>query len=108
MYEPERFAPKLGRGTATGPVRTRGICSSNLPLSPVPVHPGAVALSSAASLAFAAARLVGSGETDLQQTNALVWTMVAMSAAGAIITFAFLVYSLWKFRDPKVKNRRHG
>lgn len=74
----------------------------------MPVRPGAVALSSAVSLALAASPLLGSGETDLQQTNALVWTMVAMSAAGAIITFAFLVYSLWKFRDPKVKNRRYG
>jgi hypothetical protein len=27
---------------------------------------------------------------------------------GAIITFAFLVYALWKYRDPKVKNRRYG
>jgi len=49
-----------------------------------------------------------SGETNLQQTNALVWVMVAMSATGAIITFSFLVYSLWKFRDPKVKHRRYG
>ena len=67
-----------------------------------------VVLSSVASLAFTASRWVASGETDLQQTNALVWTMVALSAAGAIITFSFLVYSLWKFRDPKVKNRRYG
>jgi len=34
--------------------------------------------------------------------------MVAISAGGAIITFAFLVYSLFRFRDPKVKNRRYG
>lgn len=65
-------------------------------------------LTSAASVALAVPRLWASGETDLQQTNALVWTMVAISAAGSIITFAFLVYSLWKFRDPKVKHRRYG
>ncbi len=52
--------------------------------------------------------LLGSGQTNLQQTNALVWVMVALSAVGAIITFAFLIYALWKYRDPKVKNRRYG
>ena len=52
--------------------------------------------------------VLASGETNLQETNALVWVMVAMSAAGAIITFSFLVYSLWKFRDPKVRGRRYG
>jgi hypothetical protein len=56
----------------------------------------------------AAAGLVGSGQTNLQQTNSLVWTLVAISAAGAIVTFAFLVYALVKFRDPKVKGRRYG
>jgi len=64
--------------------------------------------SSAAPLALAAVGVLASGETNLQQTNALVWVMVAASATGAIITFAFLVYSLWKFRDPKVKQRRYG
>ena len=60
---------------------------------------------------LATLRLAGvwaAGQTDLQQTNAVVWVMIAISAAGAIVTFAFLVYSLWKFRDPKVKNRRYG
>ena len=74
----------------------------------MPTGREALVLSSTGSLAFAVPRLLASGQTDLQQTNALVWTMVAMAAVGAIITFAFLVYSLWKFRDPKVKNRRYG
>jgi heme/copper-type cytochrome/quinol oxidase subunit 2 len=52
--------------------------------------------------------LWASGQTDLQQTDALVWIMIAISAVGAIITFAFLTYALWKYRDPKVKNRRYG
>ena len=52
--------------------------------------------------------LVGTGETDLQQISPLMWIMVALSAAGAIITFAFLTYALWKYRDPKVKHRRYG
>ena len=55
-----------------------------------------------------AIRLWASGETNLQMTNALVWVMIAISAGGAIITFAFLVYSLYRFRDPKVKHRRYG
>ncbi|HTT46154.1 MAG TPA: hypothetical protein VMH38_09140 [Thermoplasmata archaeon] len=63
---------------------------------------------SSTTLGFALPAAIASGETNLQQTNALVWVMVAMSAAGAIITFAFLVYSIWKFRDPKVKDRRYG
>ncbi len=55
-----------------------------------------------------AVRVSAAGDTNLQQTNALVWVMIALSAAGAIVTFAFLVYSLWRFRDPKVKGRRYG
>ena len=52
--------------------------------------------------------LLGSGSTNLGQTNALVWIMIAIAAAGAIVTFAFLAYAIWKFRDPEVKGRRHG
>jgi amino acid transporter len=74
----------------------------------VPTRWGVTVRSTAASLAFAVPPVLASGETDLQQTNSLVWVMVALSAAGAIITFAFLVYSLWKFRDPKVRKRRYG
>jgi heme/copper-type cytochrome/quinol oxidase subunit 2 len=67
------------------------------------------AWSSVAGLAIVGLQpLRASGETDLQQTNAVVWVMIAISAVGAIITFAFLVYALWKYRDPKVKNRRYG
>ena len=57
---------------------------------------------------LSAGALLGSGQTNLQQTNALVWTLVAISAAGSIVTFAFLVYAILKFRDPKVKGRRYG
>ena len=48
------------------------------------------------------------GETNLQETMPLVWTMVAISAAGAAVTFGVLTYALWKFRDPKVRGRRYG
>ncbi|MGD0587290.1 MAG: hypothetical protein ABSA63_00625 [Thermoplasmata archaeon] len=61
------------------------------------------------SVAAEGLRKVGAtGETDLQQISPLMWIMVAISAAGAIITFAFLTYALWKYRDPKVKHRRYG
>ncbi len=46
--------------------------------------------------------------SNLALTNNLIWTMIAISAAGAIVTFSFLVYSIWRFRDPKVKGRRYG
>lgn len=55
-----------------------------------------------------AARVLASGETNLQQTNALVWIMIAISTGGAIITFSFLVYALWKYRDPNVRRRPYG
>ena len=58
--------------------------------------------------AVALAGVVASGETPLQLTNPLVWVMLGMTVAGAIVTFAFLVYAVWKFRDPKMKGRRHG
>ena len=52
--------------------------------------------------------LLGSGPTNLDETNGLVWVMIAIGAAGAFVTFAFLVYALWKFRDPKVRRRKYG
>ena len=51
--------------------------------------------------------LVGT-QTNLQLTEPLLWAMIAISAAGSIVTFAFLVYALWKFRDPAVRRRRYG
>jgi heme/copper-type cytochrome/quinol oxidase subunit 2 len=51
---------------------------------------------------------VATGESPLQQVSPLVWVMVAISAAGAIVTFAFLVYAIVKFRDPNTRRRRYG
>ena len=64
-------------------------------------------LGAAASLAVAtvAARAT---ESNLQLTSPLVWVLVAISAAGAIVTFAFLVYAIVKFRDPETRRRRYG
>jgi len=54
------------------------------------------------------AGLIASGETNLELTNNLVWVMIGISVAGAIVTFAFLAYSVIRFRDPKVRRRRYG
>jgi hypothetical protein len=51
--------------------------------------------------------LAGS-DSNLALTSPLVWVMVAIGAAGAIVTFAFLVYAVVKFRDPTTKGRRYG
>lgn len=52
--------------------------------------------------------LRAAGQTDLQQTSPLVWVILAISVAGALITFAFLAYAVWRFRDPAVRGRRYG
>lgn len=66
------------------------------------------AASVAAAFGLGAPVLRAGGETDLQQISPLVWVMLAISVAGASITFSFLVYALWKFRDPTTKGRRYG
>jgi hypothetical protein len=64
----------------------------------------------ASVLAPAAAGLgrIFANESNLQLTSPLVWVMVAISAAGAIVTFGFLVYAVVKFRDPATRRRRYG
>lgn len=61
-----------------------------------------------ASMAFAPAAIVAASESNLQLTNGVVWVLVGISTAGSIVTFAFLAYALWKFRDPAVRGRRYG
>ena len=58
--------------------------------------------------ALALAAPLASGETNLELTEPLLWVMIGISAAGAIVTFAFLVYAVWKFRDPRKRGRRYG
>ncbi|HTT26671.1 MAG TPA: LapA family protein [Thermoplasmata archaeon] len=48
------------------------------------------------------------GDTDLQQTTPLIWVMLVVSVIGAILTWAFLAYAIWKYRDPATKGRRYG
>ena len=61
-----------------------------------------------ASVLVGAGGRIADGQTPLQQTSDLVWVMVAIGAAGAIVTFGFLVYALVRFRDPKTRRRRYG
>jgi hypothetical protein len=66
------------------------------------VTAAAIAAPAAVALARAAA------ESNLQLTTPLLWTVIAISVAGSIVTFSFLVYALWRFRDPTVRRRRYG
>jgi|HubBroStandDraft_1064217.scaffolds.fasta_scaffold02535_12 hypothetical protein len=82
-------------------------------LTPVPSvsERGPLLVGSAGAAAAPAAAFAGrvaTGETNLQLTEPLLWVMLGISVAGAIITFAFLVYAVWKYRDPKMKGRRYG
>lgn len=52
--------------------------------------------------------VLAAGQTDLQQISPLVWVILAISVGGAIITFAFMAYAVWKFRDPVARRRRYG
>jgi hypothetical protein len=51
---------------------------------------------------------LGSGSSVIDQVSPLVWVMIAISAGGATITYGFLVYALWKFRDPSTRRRNYG
>ena len=48
------------------------------------------------------------GLTDLQQTLPLIEVMTILSVIGAVLTWGFLAYALWKFRDPTPRGRRYG
>jgi len=47
-------------------------------------------------------------QTPIQEISPLVWVMVAISAAGAFITYAIMAYAVWRFRDPSTKRRNYG
>jgi heme/copper-type cytochrome/quinol oxidase subunit 2 len=49
-----------------------------------------------------------SSQTILQQVSPLIWVMIAIAAGGAIITYAFLVYAVWRYRDPSTRRRNYG
>ncbi|MCI4368414.1 MAG: hypothetical protein L3K09_02480 [Thermoplasmata archaeon] len=52
--------------------------------------------------------LASADQSDLQQTMPLVYVLTVLSVIGAGATYAFLVYALWRFRDPKTRGRRYG
>jgi hypothetical protein len=57
---------------------------------------------------LAAGVIRAGGETPLQEISPLVWVMVAISAAGAFLTYAIMVYAIWRFRDPSTRRRNYG
>lgn len=63
---------------------------------------------SALALLAGAGSAAATGETNLQETSPLVWVLLAIGIGGALITFAILVYALWRFRDPRTRGRRYG
>lgn len=65
-------------------------------------------LGAGGSLAAFAMAYLASGETNLELTSPLVWLMIAIAVGGTLVTFSFLVYAVWKFRDPNTKHRRYG
>lgn len=48
------------------------------------------------------------GATDLAQESPIIWVLTGLSVGGAVITFAFLIYGVIRFRDRKMKDRRYG
>jgi hypothetical protein len=61
-----------------------------------------------AGIALAAISGSTSSQTILQQVTPLIWVILAISAGGAIITYAFLVYAVWKFKDKSTRKRNYG
>lgn len=59
-----------------------------------------------ATLALGAPTLFGA--TNLAQESPLIWVITGIAVGGAVITFAFLVYGVLKFRDPTTRRRRYG
>ena len=48
------------------------------------------------------------GPTNLQETSPVVWVMVAISLGGALITYAFLAYAIYRYRDQATRKRPYG
>ncbi|MCI4370050.1 MAG: hypothetical protein L3J81_01825 [Thermoplasmata archaeon] len=51
---------------------------------------------------------VAAETSNLAETTPLVWVLIGISVTGALITYAFLAYALWRYRDPHTKGRRYG
>jgi hypothetical protein len=59
-------------------------------------------------LAIVGNAMAGQTPTTLQDTNTLIWVIVAISVVGASLTRGVMTYALWRFRDPNTKGRRYG
>ncbi len=66
------------------------------------------ALAAAALAGAAGSAAAGNGQSIVQQVTPLIWTMVSISVGGAAITYGFLVYAAWRFRDPSTRRRNYG
>lgn len=62
----------------------------------------------AAPLALVGAWSLAGATEDLAAISPLVWVMVAMSVGGAAITYGFLYYAIWRFKDPSTRRRNYG
>ena len=76
-------------------------------MRPGPLARALLGLGVAGSLA-AVSGVASATPTNLAETSPLVWVLVAISVAGALVTYAFLAYALWRYRDPHTKGRRYG
>lgn len=62
----------------------------------------------AAGALAGAVALPATSSSVLDQVDPVLWVMIAIGTAGAVITFAVLAYALVKFRDPATRRRRYG
>ncbi|MCI4341867.1 MAG: hypothetical protein L3K11_05820 [Thermoplasmata archaeon] len=84
---------------------TPEICIDLRPLPGVRLRWGGSLLGVGAGLAVLP---VHASQTPLQEISPVVWVMVAISAAGAFITYAIMAYAAWRFRDPSTRGRNYG
>jgi hypothetical protein len=66
----------------------------------------AVALAGGAALGTGTA--AAGNHVIIDQVSPIIWVMIAISAGGAAITYGFLVYALWRFKDPSTRRRNYG
>ncbi|MHB8352314.1 MAG: hypothetical protein ACYDFT_06495 [Thermoplasmata archaeon] len=65
-------------------------------------------LGAAAALALTGGAAASNGQSIVQQVTPLIWVIVAISVGGTAITYGFLLYAAWRFRDPSTRRRNYG
>ena len=65
-------------------------------------------IASAGSTLAAVSGTAAAAQSNLQETSPLIWVMLGISVAGALITYGFLAYAIWRYRDPHTRGRRYG